>query len=282
MSGEINEMWKKAVKPASTPVLEKVEPKISFQKLTVNPIKNIKTVVHGQAKVGKTTFITTCPDPIYIILTEPGLEPLAKMCTDKEIYFINVYEPDFDGMFEVEPTKTLANIDAAVKQIRKMVQENPNSCRTVAIDSVSDVWRWVQEWMKTEILKIDKTARVKQQWDWGFANNKYQNIIMQLVSLPTNLVLTAQDKEEYAGPGQVSGTYAPRWQAQTPFWMDVVVGMGKFRDVKTGVVKFKSTIEEIRYPGEGMKPITGVTIDEMTYDKLVCLIDGGKNLVTTR
>lgn len=278
-------MWKKAQKQpsvtATRPTADKPTlPTITFKKLAPQPIKNIKCVVHGQPKVGKTTFITKCPGPVYVIMTEPGLEPLATTCTDNDVYYVNVYEADPEGLFEVEATKTLANIDAAVKAIREMIKNDPNSCRTIAVDSVTDIWKWVQEWMKTEILKIDKTARVKQQWDWGYANTKYQNIIMQLSSLPVNLILTAQDKEEYAGPGQGSGQFAPRWQAQTPFWMDIVVGMAKFRDVKTGAVQFKSTIEEVRYPGEGMKSLTGTVIDNMTYDSLVKLIDGGKALVT--
>jgi len=194
------------------------KPTIVFKKLKHDkPAEHLKIAVHGQAKTGKTRLALSSPGPVYVIATEPGLEPLSRLFPNKDIYFVDVYEVDPQGVFEVEPTKTLEKIDEAVRQIRALVKENPDSVKTVVFDSVTDLWKWVQEWMKTEILKIDKTARVRQQWDWGYANTKYQNIIMQLLSLPCNLVLTGQDKELYSGPGEKSGVYAPRWQGQTVY-----------------------------------------------------------------
>ena len=248
---------------------------VSFQKLSsAEPVKYLKVAVHGQQKSGKTRFSLTAPAPIYVLSTEPGLRPLIKLFPDKEIYFVDVYEPDYTGIFEVEATKTLGKIDAAVKQIRDLVIANQNSVGTVVVDSVTDIWKWVQEWMKTDILKIDKTARVRQQWDWGYANNKYQNIIMQLLSLPTHLVLTAQDKEEYAGPGEGSGNYSPRWMNQTPYWVDVIIGLVKLRDPKTGLIRYMSTIEDSRHMDEKLQPIAGKDIQDLTFDKLVSVLKG--------
>ena len=127
--------------------------------------------------------------------------------------------------------------------------------------------------MKVEILKIDKTARVRQQWDWQWANGKYQNIIMQLLSLPCHLVLTAQDKEEYAGPGEGSGIYAPRWMSQTAFWVDLIVGLVKILDQKMGTIKYMSTIEDSRHMDETMSPIAGKEIENFEYSKLKAILD---------
>lgn len=253
---------------------EKPIPKITFKKLKAEPVKTIKIAVHGQQKVGKSRFILSCPAPIYVICTEPGLEPLAKLYPDKDIYFIDCYEPDTSEIFELEPTKTLANIDAAVKTLREMIKEDPTSVRTIAIDSTSDLWRVVQEWMKMEILKIDRTARVRQQWDYGYANTKYENIIMQLLSLPVNLVLTGQDKEEYAGAGQKTGQYEPTWQKCTGYWVDLVIGLVKLRNPKTGDIKYLGTIEDSRHMAEKQKPIAGLEIDDITFDKVVAQLDG--------
>ncbi len=248
---------------------------VSFQKLSsAEPVKYLKIAVHGQQKSGKTRFCLTEPPPVYVIATEPGVRPLIKLFPEKEIYFVDVYEPDYSGMFEVEPTKTLAKIDASVRLIRELMKANQNAVGTVVVDSVTDIWKWVQEWMKSEILKIDKTERVRQQWDWGFANNKYQNIIMQLLSLPTHLVLTAQDKEEYAGAGEPSGTYTPRWMNQTPYWVDVIIGLVKIRDPKTGFIKYMSTIEDSRHMDEKLVPIAGREIQDITFEKLVSVLKG--------
>jgi hypothetical protein len=250
------------------------EPAIAFQKLSAaEPVKFLKVALHGQQKSGKTRGSLTFPGPIYVIVTEPGLRPLIKLFPDKEIYFIDVYEVDPNGLFEVEPTKTLAKIDTAVRIVRQKACENPANVGTVVVDSVTDIWKWVQEWMKMEILKIDKTARVRQQWDWSHANGKYQNIIMQLLSLPCHLVLTAQDKEEYAGPGEGSGIYSPRWMNQTPYWVDLVIGLTKIRDPKTGTIKYMSTVEDSRHMDESLNPIAGQDIENFEYSKLKALLE---------
>jgi hypothetical protein len=250
------------------------EATIIFQKLSAaEPVRYYKVALHGQQKSGKTRGSLTFPDPIYVIATEPGLRPLIKLFPNKEIYFVDVYEVDPNGVFEVEPTKTLAKIDAAVKLVRQKACENPANVGTVVVDSVTDIWKWVQEWMKMDILKIDKTARVRQQWDWGYANSKYQNIIMQLLSLPCHLVLTAQDKEEYAGPGEGSGVYSPRWMAQTPYWVDIIIGLVKLHDPKTGVTRYMANIEDSRHMDEALNPIAGKDFENFDFNKLKELIE---------
>ena len=248
--------------PAS-PVFQRLSPEMAIKKLKVG--------VHGMQKSGKTRcWMTSAKEygPVYAIITEPGVKPLARLFPDSEIYFMEVYEPDYNGLFEVEATKTLANIDNAVREIRKKCIEDPKAVGVVVVDSVTDVWKWVQEWMKSEILKIDKTARVKQQWDWGHANNKYQNIIMQLISLPCHVILTGQDRDEYVGAGQTSGNTEARWQSQTPYWVDVVLKTTKSKD-KTGKIHYITEVEDCRHPDSDMKPIAGELIEDFDFPKLV-------------
>jgi hypothetical protein len=252
--------------------VEETLPKISFQKLVVEQtVKKLKIGIRGQQKSGKTRFCLTAAKshgPVYIIATEPGIKPLARLFPNEEIYFVEVYEPDYAGMFEVEATKTLSNVDQAVRFIREMMVKDPKSVGTVVVDSVSDIWKWVQEWMKVEILKIDKTARVKQQWDWGHANNKYQNIIMQLISLPCHVILTAQEREEYAGAGQPTGNMEARWQAQTPYWVDIVLQVRKAKD-KSGKTHYMSEILDCRHMDSDLQPIAGREIEDLSFDKLI-------------
>jgi len=259
--------WGKAdtTKPATEE--EQKEP-MKFTKLSPEmTTKKLKIGVHGMQKTGKTRFCMSAPGPVYMIITEPGVKPLARLFPDKEIYFVEVYEPDYTGTFEVEPTQTLKNIDEAVKLIRTKALENPENVKTVVVDSVSDIWKWVQEWMKAEVLKIDKTARVKQQWDWGHANNKYQNIIMQLISLPCHVILTGQDREEYVAAGSPSGETVPRWQKQTPYWVDIVIKVYK-QTKKVGGLSYFGTIEDCRHMGPELQPIAGETMENIDYDKL--------------
>jgi hypothetical protein len=252
--------------------VEEEVPTLEFKKLSsAEPVKHLKLAVTGRPKTGKTRFALSCPSPIYVIETEPGLKPLQKLFPDKEIYYIDAYEPDYAGIFEADVTKTLAKIDAAVKIIRKKCYENPESVGTVVLDSVTDVWKWVMEWMKLEILKIDRTARVKQQWDYGYANTKYQNIIMQLIALPTHIVLTAQDKEEYAGAGQPSGVYEPSWMWQTPQWVDIRVNLVKLQNIKDQKIQYVGTIIESRHMDDDKVPLTGEVIYDIDFDKVMSL-----------
>lgn len=265
--------WTAQKKPEVKPATEEVAPVVTFQKLSAQePMNYIKIAVHGRPKSGKTRFALTCPGPIYVIETEPGLRPLLRLFPDKEIYYIDVYEPDYNGIFEADATKTLAKIDAAVKIIRQKCYAEPASVGTVVVDSVTDIYKWVMDWMKTEILKIDKTARVRQQWDYQFSNSKYQNIIMQLVALPTHLVITAQDKEEYAGAGQPSGQYEPSWMWQTPQWVDIVIKLVKLKDPKLQQIKYFSTIEDSRHMDESLHPIAGIDIEDPAFDKVLEII----------
>ena len=273
--------WAKTAQKTTTATQTKPEatlPKVTFSKLSeAEPQKYLRVAMHGQQKVGETRNSLTFPPPVYVILTEPGLKPLQKLFPSKEIYFTEVYVPDYTGTFEVDATKSLENIDAAVRQIRAMSIADPKSVGTVVVDSVTDVWKWVSYWMKTEILKIDKTARVKQQWDWDFANTKYQNIIMQLLSLPAHIVLTAQDKEEYAGAGQPTGEFTGKWMKQTPYWVDIVMGVHKINS-KDGSLKFVTVVEDCRHPNEGCEPISNVDIEDFTYEKLCEKLNAGKKV----
>ena len=95
---------------------------------------------------------------------------------------------------------------------------------------------------------------------------------MQLIALPTHLVITAQDKEEYAGAGQPSGVYEPSWMWQTPQWVDLVIGLIKIRDPKTSTIRYTSTIEDSRHMDESLNPIAGTDIENPTFDKVLEII----------
>lgn len=272
MSQKQGSAWTAGPKPDAQKVITEEPINIEFKKASSDePVKYLKIAVTGRPKTGKTRFALSCPPPIYVIETEPGLKPLMKLFPDKDIYYIDAYEPDPTGVFEADVTKSLGKIDAAVKIIRKKCAEDPKSVGTVVFDSVTDLWKWVIEWMKLEILKIDRNARVKQQWDYGYANTKYQNIIMQLISLPAHIVLTAQEKEEYAGAGQPTGMYEPSWMWQTPQWVDIRVNLSRIQPKDSGV-KYYGTIVEARHMDEDKNPLSGESMENMNFEEITKLV----------
>jgi hypothetical protein len=266
--------WDKVnkAKDAKATVEEEIRP--AFVRVdSTKVINHLKIGAHGQEKTGKTRFILSAPPPVYIIKTEEGVDPLVRLYPDKEIYTMSCYTPDEVEMFQVEATKSLGNMDNAVKILRGMIAKDPTSIGTVAVDSVTDVWKWVQSWMKSEILKLDKTARVRQQWDWQYANDKYQNIIMQIVAMPCNVILTGQDKQLYSGPGQPSEEYTPRWQGQTGYWVDIIMGMKKLPD-KAGKIHYYGEVEDSRHMNDKLEPIAGLSIENPTFDKVIDALRG--------
>lgn len=279
MSQPATSSWTKAAEQKKATEEKKEEiPIVEFQKL--NPqeeTKYLKFGVTGRPKTGKTRFALSCPSPIYVIETEPGLKPLSKLFPEKEIYYIDAYVPDAEGVFEADVSKTLEKISAAVKIIRQKCNADPKSVGTVVLDSVTDIWKWVMEWMKLEILKIDRTARVRQQWDYGHANGKYQNIIMQFISLPCHIVLTAQDKEEYAGAGQPSGLYEPSWMWQTPQWVDLRINLVRLQNLKDQKIRYAGTIVESRHMDDDKNPLAGESVDNIDFDKVLSLIKRKKS-----
>jgi len=235
-----------------------------------------KIGVWGDTETGKSHFILTCPEPIYVIDTEFGISPLAHKFKDKEIYVMETFIEDPETM-KADPLKSLSRVEEAVDSLRD-VEEG-----TIAIDSGTDLWQWCEAYMKAEVGEI---GRKMLQWDWQIANKRYKNLMLKLLSRNTVFVITAQPQELYLGPGQRTGIYVPRWQKQTPFWMDVVLHMEKKPlispepKVKSSSqfdrlkyiqqprrAKYIATVEKCRFERQFNKQV-----EDMTYDKLEAIL----------
>ena len=88
MSAKAQNSWTGTAKPAiqeeTNKPKEELAP-IEFQKLTASDdVKLLKIAVTGRPKTGKTRFALSCPSPIYVIETEPGLKPLCKLFQKKK------------------------------------------------------------------------------------------------------------------------------------------------------------------------------------------------------
>lgn len=235
----------------------------------------LKIAVHGKYKTGKTHLALTFPAPIYIIDTQFGIAPVLKNSDgtlrdefkDKEIYVLSVFEED-PASFEADPTKSLNKIEEAVTSLK----QSGLKIGTIVVDDVTDVWKWVQGWMRMEILKLDQGQRIKQQWDWQYANAKYQNLIMKLLSVQCNLILNAQEQQEYVEAGSPSANWLPVWQKQTPYWVDIVLGMGSVLD--KGTLKYFARIEAFRGENRKVKSHVGTTIYDIDYAALIKVLEG--------
>lgn len=237
------------------------------------PLKEIEVVpglkigIWGPPETGKTYFIGTCPEPVYVIDTEFGTAQVYKYhFPDKEIYVKNV------RIAQKDPTKV--DYEATFKQIEDAVYSLQDLERgTIAIDSMSDVYTWMNAWVEdTAPRQKSKSGNTyMMQTEWGKRNTRYRNLVYSMISLPINIVFTAQPKKEYGGASSSEGTsgtgYIARWLDAHDHWVDVVLKMVKY-EPKSKPPEYWAYVDKCR-----MQRASNLKIRDVTYPKLLKTLD---------
>jgi hypothetical protein len=241
--------------------------KIEFKSLKDSIVnRGIKILSYGSFSTGKTHFALTSTKPVFIIDTENGASPLADKFPDAQV--INICNIEGEDVDEKDEVRNFENFQDAVNQLIKMKDEE---IETIIIDSISDVWSWVQAYAKTKVFKIPIEDRFKQQFDWGVPNSLMRKNVLKLINKNCNIIFTAREGEIYDGPGQPSGRYKPEVQKKIPFYVDLVLHH-EIRYLNKNVV-FQAKIEKCRQKGE----LIGKIIENPNMDKIKELLKGGQN-----
>lgn len=227
---------------------EKVEDKpkkeIKFSKLKdVVKKRGMKILSYGTFSTGKTHFALSGEGPVYLIDTENGASPLADKYPDANI--IKISEMSEYDENEKDEVKNFESFQRIVDYLSKLDEDKVG---TVIVDSISDIWELAQAYGKVKIFKLGVEDRLKQQWDWGIINKIYLNNLKKLINMNCDLVLTARESEVYEGAGKPSGTYAPKCQKKTPYWVDIVL-FHRMKMINKQIV-FSATIEKARQKGD--------------------------------
>lgn len=125
----------------------------------------VKAVIYGASGVGKTTFASTAPKPIFAS-AENGLLSIA----DKWVDFV-----------EINTLKDL--IDLSV-----YLRDKKHDYETLVIDSISEI---------NDIIKADiekQTKRAMQLQDWGTLARKIRNILRDFRDLDMHIIFIAQEQ----------------------------------------------------------------------------------------
>lgn len=179
-------------------------------------MQKLKLGVWGGPGRGKTYTVCSAPPPVYVLETEYGISQLFKQFPEKDIKVVHVNVASGDDIVQ-DACASLALVEEALDALADLTEG------TIAIDSVSDVWQWVQMRMKSEILELGPTARI-QPSDYTWGNVYYKKIMMKARSIGTHLVLTAHEQEKFSDARLTStGIYVARWQKWTPQYIDAVV-----------------------------------------------------------
>lgn len=299
------EGWKNDGKPQQTDNVDAKTQEIKSQMPSTAPTaptmqnttkRGFVALIYGDTGAGKTYLSMTFPPPIYVIDTENrAVNTWKGDFKDKEI---NIIEPmvlrmdleNTNGTLEdiFDETASLNAVTAALTDYVKKVREKKIVGGTIIIDSVTDIWSWVQEWtiarLATMTYKESKTGEVKQradadtqqimqQFDWKIANKKHESIIFALRALITEgifVVFTAREKAvpEYVNKGVAAQTRDKvRCNKELPSRCDLVIYLTK----RGG--EYLAYFDKFGAKSTAIPPIKEITFDKiMELDPLPFLV----------
>lgn len=145
-----------------------------------NAPQGIDVLVFGDTDVGKTFFGMTFPEPIFIIDTEKRADKTKKYHypnKDVRVFDPIVIKDDYvDDEDAIDYPSSIDNITNFMVALNKKMQSGEITQGTVVVDSLTDIWTWIQHWGKERLAKkgrIDKELlTIKNQFDWGVPNGK--------------------------------------------------------------------------------------------------------------
>ena len=255
-----------------------------FSKTIEKPKANVY-LFFGDTASGKTFSALSLPSPVYVIDTENrAISTKYYNYKDKEIH---IFEPvqlrtEFDSVNNdsFDTYKTIEEINKFIIDFANEVKSGRIKEGTLVIDSVTDIWSFVQDWSMTELSKRftakgEKRAdpvlmKMQNQFDWGIPNKRHAEmlgILRSLIRYGINIVFTARERDQ---PDYVKDTKVQtlrdkiRSQKDVLFLADVIVHLKKFVDV--GKVRYLAQIHKL----EGLAPPTE-QIENITFEKLVKL-----------
>ena len=246
--------------------------------------KKPDVLVYGDTNAGKTFFSMTCPEPIFVIDTERRADKTKKYhYPNKDIRVFNpvVIKTNYvDDEDAIDYASSIDNITNFLVAMNQKIQEGKIKEGTLVVDSLTDIWKWVQEWAMVRLAKkgrVDKDLlKIKNQFDWGVPNGKnarlmdlFKNVTSQgLVFVGTS---REQHTPEYIEVKALAGlpTDKIRVQKDVPFGFGSIVNLRMQR--KKMPEGFKNSyfadiikLDTLEYNGNA--------IENFNYEKLLNLI----------
>jgi len=248
---ETNQPWPQQVKPNSQqpqspqPKSEGINPMKkatvidgkAFEELLSKPQpiadenRGMDVLFFGDTNVGKTFSAMTFPEPIFVIDTEKRADKTKKYHypgRDIRIFDPVVIKQDYvDDEDAIDYPSSIDNITNFVVALNRKIQAGEIKEGTLIVDSLTDIWKWVQEWGKARLAKIGKVNRetmaIKNQFDWGIMNGKnarLMTLFKHVTKNGLNFVGTARETNipDYVATKQTQlPTEKIRCQKDVPF-----------------------------------------------------------------
>lgn len=242
-----------------------------------NVKRGFVTLVYGGPASGKTFFALSFPEPICFIDTENRADiTRSVLFGDKDV---RIHEPlelkmdvnkSMDDVFdEVTSINNLSNV---LSNYVSDINSGKITGGTLVIDSVTDVWKWIQSWGFEKLGKM-KTAggkskadedmqTVTDQRDWKLMNNKHEGMILVLRALTRrgfNVVFTARERTvpDYV-TDKPQNEERIKSQKELPYASDVILNLRKNNG------RYLAYCDKL-----GVQKIPSTPLENMSYQKLM-------------
>jgi len=238
-------------------VKKKIKREDYFKPVEDFHVKALTILLFGDPATLKTGFCMSCPEPVYGIDTEGAWPRVKRHFPGKQIFCFDILEAALDpNSDELDAKVALDELENALSALQDV------NSGTIAIDSLTDVYNWMQAWLEqTAMYRSEKTGR-PYQFEWGRLNTRWTQLMQRLLAKKTvTKVFTAHPKEVYLGK-EATGKLIARTHESTPFLADVVIHTYK---LGTGEeTTYTAVIEKCRFAKAYNR-----TIEDITYDKLI-------------
>jgi len=245
------------------------DPKKVFTKASqvVQHKTGLKVLIFGRTETMKTGFalsaVKRCK-PLFMFDTELGAPPLFRHFKKEELDFIEwcdatFLDPNTDLPDPLEALRRLESSLTAIKEFTDRTSPDNPIKGVVVIDSLTDVWDWIQEW-------LDKTGTKAKgqllQFNWPKARRRIRKLIFRLLAKPVHLICTAHPQEIYKDKN-ATGEFRARVEKALPHRFDIVIHAKRF-EIPGSDVQYKAYVAKNRFM-KNWRPV----FDEITFAKLV-------------
>ncbi len=160
----------------------------------------------------------------------------------------------------------LKSLQAAIA----LLANAPKGC-TIILDSGTDVWDWIQEWID-EVGKHTAKNDQLMKTEWHKARLAFKKLLLELFAKPVHFVMTAQTQDIYdKTTKQATGEIRPRVENTSPHSFDLVILMKRYeipKDDGTKKLEYHSAVWKCRFQKDWRPKLP----QELTYEKLTAKI----------
>lgn len=238
-----------------------------FQKASVvaKHKTGLKVLIFGETETMKTGFalsaIKKCK-PMFLFDTELGAPPLFQHfeedLEDIEWCDATFLDPNSDLPDPHKAIQLLESSITAIKEFTDNVTKEKPIAGVVVIDSLTDVWDWIQEWLD----QVGKKAKGQLlQFNWPMARRRIKQLIFRLIAKPVHLICTAHPQDVYINKSP-TGEKRARIEKALPHRFDIILHARKF-EVPGSPVQYKAFVTKCRFKKD-WRPV----FDEVTFSKL--------------